>query len=147
MTNVGIVGHAADKFTAATEAKAREIIRRLLQPADVVLVSGHCPIGGIDIWAEEEYEALPDRTSRPDAIIHAAAGWGWAQYFKPRNERIGQDSHVLHNIVVRRYPDGYTGMLWDICYHCKSRSHVKSGGCWTARYAKSLGKPAYWHMI
>ena len=27
---VGIVGHAADKFTPATEAKARELIRRLL---------------------------------------------------------------------------------------------------------------------
>lgn len=26
------------------------------------------------------------------------------------------------------------------CYHCEEPNHVKSGGCWTVKYAKKLGK-------
>jgi len=56
--NIGIVGHETAKFTAETEAKARAIIRHLLdhEGTDDVLVSGGCHLGGIDIWAEEEAE-------------------------------------------------------------------------------------------
>lgn len=50
---VGIVGHAADKFTPKTKSKAISIIEELLSPENSVLVSGHCHLGGIDIWAEE----------------------------------------------------------------------------------------------
>ena len=51
--NIGIVGHEAAKFTPETEAKAKAIIRDLLSDPLSVCVSGHCHLGGIDIWAEE----------------------------------------------------------------------------------------------
>jgi len=38
-------------------------------------------------------------------------------------------------------------MRFPFCYHCKSNLHVKSGGCWTAKYAERLGKPAKWHLV
>lgn len=145
---VGIVGHGADKFTPLTMKLACERIRVLLSPADAVLVSGHSPAGGIDIWAEE----IAQEMGRP-MVIHEApivAGQDrpyWSTGFKPRNIQIAEDSDVVHVLVVARYPSHYTGMRFEVCYHCRNRSHVKSGGCWTARYAKTLGKPAYWHII
>jgi hypothetical protein len=31
-------------------------------------------------------------------------------------------------------------MTFEMCYHCMSDTHVKSGGCWTVKYAKKIGK-------
>jgi hypothetical protein len=31
-------------------------------------------------------------------------------------------------------------MKFDLCYHCGTKDHVKSGGCWTVKYARKLGK-------
>lgn len=145
--HVGIVGVEAAKLTRATEAAARAIIRRLLHPAGTVLVSGGCHLGGIDILAEEEYALLPDRAARPAPIIHLPTVHEWAKGYKPRNIKIAIDSDVLHNITVKAYPPGYTGMRFESCYHCLTTVHVKSGGCWTAKYMRSLGKPAYWHIL
>ncbi len=144
---VGIVGAEAAKFDARTEAKARAIIRELLAPPESVLVSGGCHLGGVDIWAEEEYATLPDRCARPDPVIYLPAVLQWANGFKPRNIQIAMRSDVVHNITVARYPDTFTGMRFEICYHCRTTAHIKSGGCWTARYAQELGKEAYWRIV
>lgn len=124
---IGIVGHEAAKFTKATEAMARELIRSLLEDPCSVLISGRCPLGGIDVWAEEEADAMgrekvifPPRTNR------------WLTGYKPRNEAIAATSDIVHCIVVAKYPPGYRGMRFEECYHCKTNSHIKSGGCWTA---------------
>ena len=51
---IGIVGHGTKKFTPETEKLAKDIIRKiLLEAEDPIMVSGHSPVGGIDIWAEE----------------------------------------------------------------------------------------------
>lgn len=56
---VGIVGSEAAKFTPETEKRAREIIRSILiRPGITAVSSGHCHLGGIDIWAEEEAKKL-----------------------------------------------------------------------------------------
>lgn len=130
MPNVGIVGHEAKKFTPATEAIARAIIRRLLEPRDAVLVSGGCHLGGIDIWAEEEADAL----GRGKQIFRPAR-LTWGGGYKVRNENIARVSHIVHSIVVERLPSTYDGLRFEKgCYHCLERNppHVKSGGCWTA---------------
>lgn len=125
--HIGIVGHEAAKFTPETEATAREIIRALLNdPADI-LVSGACPLGGIDIWAEEEADAL----GRAKVIFPPKYN-SWAIGFKPRNIKIAELSDIVHCIVVRAYPEQYTGRRFPICYHCGKSDHIKSGGCWTA---------------
>ena len=138
---VGIVGHAADKLTPATEAKARELIRRLLSGA-TVMVSGHCHLGGIDIWAEEEARALGIALD-----IKPPKRLSWSGGYKERNLEIVAAADCVHCIVVDKLPPGYTGMRFEYCYHCKTDSHVKSGGCWTALQAIRVGKSGDVHVI
>ena len=135
---IGIVGHAADKFTRRTEQLAREVIYNLLSPYNAVLISGHCPLGGVDIWAEEIARELGR-----NMIIFKPRSRSWSTGYKPRNLQIARTSDIVHVIVVRDYPDRYRGMRFSSCYHCHVNTHVKSGGCWTARRANR----AKWHEI
>lgn len=148
---IGIIGHEAAKFVPYTEQMARELIRQLLEPEGSVLVSGHCHLGGIDLWAEEVAKELG---CFDPAFIFAPAEQSWAKGYKPRNIQIAETADVVHNIVVARYPETYAGMRFqDVetglphCYHCQTDAHVKSGGCWTAKHAQYLGKPAFWHVL
>lgn len=175
--NTGIVGHEKLKFTPKGEAAARAVIRHILSPEYAsdrtpVLVSGHSPLGGIDIWAEEEAEALGLKK-----LIYAPANFSWDGGYKARNIKIATHSDIVHVIVVTSYPATYTGMRFDICYHCakaalhqeiqsntpalfdflppmgrntvtpNATNHIKSGGCWTAWHGYKLGKQARWHLI
>ncbi len=53
MTAVGIVGHEAAKFTPSQVLEARQRIDEIVVAAgdgrDVIIVSGHCHLGGVDI--------------------------------------------------------------------------------------------------
>lgn len=141
MAHVGIVGHEAKKFTPATKQLAFEIIRTVLTEGDV-LVSGGCHLGGIDIWAEEVADEMG-----LEKIIYLPKKRSWAGGFRERNLQIANKSDILHNIIIERYPEGYKGMRFSYCYHCKLSTHIKSGGCWTAKNAKRLGKQAFNHVI
>lgn len=141
--HIGIVGHEAAKFTPVTEAAARILIARLLAPLDAICVSGACPLGGIDVWAEEIAISLGRQTR-----IFAPATPSWESGYKPRNILIAQTSDVVHNIVVAELPPTYAGMRFQRCYHCRTDAHVKSGGCWTAKLAeRDYGHAACWHVI
>lgn len=142
--NIGIVGSEGGKFTKAGEAEARKIIRVLLQTAKHPprLISGGCPLGGIDIWAEEEADTL----GIPSTIFPPKTN-SWDDGFRPRNIQIAEASPIVHVIVVARYPPGYNGLIFKSCYHCHSSAHVKSGACWTAKFAQSQGKIAMWHLV
>ena len=157
--NIGIVGAGQDKFVPETEARARSLIRQLLADPDAVLVSGHSPVGGIDIWAEE----IADELGR-EKHIYAPKVDQWnppGQYgYKARNLDIAEDSDVVHVIVVKDYPPGYMGQRFELCYHCArtrpehAKDHKKSGGCYTAIKAMEMpqtdGRPrrqAVWHVL
>ena len=142
MRYVGIVGHEGAKFEKSAELMARLIIRDLLNDEDAVLVSGHCHLGGIDIWAEQEAKALGRAME-----IFPPQDHTWETGFKPRNIEIASRSDIVHCIVVRELPANFTGLRHQLCYHCNAKDHVKSGGCWTAKYAQKLGKPAIWHKL
>ena len=136
MITVGIVGHEAAKFTAETEARARALIRKILaRTAADRVVSGACRLGGIDIWAIEEATAagVPTQEFPP-------ASDDWATGFKPRNIQIAEASDVVYSLVVRALPPTYTGRRFALCYHCGTADHVKSGGCWTVKHAKAIGR-------
>lgn len=115
---------------------ARDAIRSLFvefEPNRVV--SGECHLGGIDVWAREEavnfgieFQAFPPK--------HRS----WSAGYKPRNMLIAQASDLVACITVRDLPEDYEGMRFAYCYHCGTKEHVKSGGCWTVKYAKTLGK-------
>lgn len=130
---LGVVGPEQAKFTSATEASAKEEIRRAVERhgADT-LISGHCPLGGVDIYAEEMALELGLRM-----IVHAPSSlrWGGPGGYMERNLAIARDSDLVLVVALEELPPGYHGMRFDDgCYHCKGRNpqHVKSGGCWTA---------------
>lgn len=146
---LGIVGSEAAKFTPHTETLAREKIREFIAaamikawPNQVAVCSGACHLGGIDVWAVEEAKLLNLTT-----IEHPPKVMSWEQGYKPRNIQIAKDSHEVVCITVKELPPGYTGMRFKMCYHCKTTAHVKSGGCWTVKYAQSLGKPGHIEVI
>jgi len=149
---VAIVGHAFDKFDTKTSYLAIKNIEEIISKHNPDLViSGDCPIGGIDVWAEmisNDY-GNPFRSYSPDV-----KQWNpFGQYgFKKRNLDIAKNCDVLYNIVVRDWPKDFTGDKYKD-YHClkheemKDHPHVKSGGCWTAWKAKELGKEVHWIII
>lgn len=139
---IGIVGHEAAKFTAAGQERARQLIRQLLAHQDSILVSGRCHLGGIDIWAEEEADALQRKM-----LIFPPRVRAWEGGYKDRNLQIAREGDVLHSIVVDRYPPGFEGMRFDLCYHCNTNAHIKSGGCWTVKQGRRFGKPGFVHVI
>lgn len=137
---LGIVGHEAAKFTSITEREARRQIDLLCDEysADHI-ISGACHLGGIDVWAIEAAESLELPYSEyPPNVLRWDGGRDVG--YKQRNIQIAEDSDVVCCIVVKKYPTGYKGMRFNKCYHCNTTSHIKSGGCWTVKYAKNLGK-------
>lgn len=146
MIKIGIVGHGADKFTQKSALEAKKIISSILVPhaGNVTLISGHSPVGGIDIWAEDcaRLNQFPMELKVPKQ--HK---WDAEYGFKQRNEDIAKESDEVHIILVNKYPPEYYGMRFAMCYHCKKSDHVKSGGCWTGKVAERLGKKVIWHII
>lgn len=131
---IGIVGSEAAKFTPSTEFMARELIKTLLKNATRV-VSGGCHLGGIDAWAAEEARAAGIPVTEYLPKVRA-----WEGGYKQRNMQIAEDSDLCVCITVKELPPSYTGMRFNTCYHCGTSTHVKSGGCWTVKYAKKIGK-------
>jgi len=140
---MGIVGSESIKFTPETEARAKDCIRALLQLDHVTgYSSGHCHLGGIDIWTEE----IGDEFGL-ERFIYPPKTQSWETGYKPRNLQIVKAFDEVHCVTVRELPATYKGMRFDYCYHCHTDQHVRSGGCWTALQAQKRGKPAYWHVI
>lgn len=144
---VGIVGNGTDKFTRLGEERARSLIEELLLcEQSPVLVSGHSPVGGIDIWSEEAaFElGIPMDLKIPEINQwNPPGGYG----YKARNLDIAK-SDVVHVILADVYPEEYAGRRFKLCYHCASigrdpYNHVKSGGCWTGKHAEN----AVWHIV
>ena len=149
MFHIGLVGHGQDKFDIRTESIAKEIIYNLLDDAEkihgnIIMVSGHSPAGGIDIWAEEIAISLGILL---DLKVPKQQKWDSYYGYKQRNLDIASSCDILHIIVVKDYTENYNKQRFDLCYHCKTTDHVKSGGCWTGKQAKKLGKEVIWHII
>jgi hypothetical protein len=134
--NLAIVGHAQDKFTPETESIARDLIlESILYYSPDNVVSGHCHLGGVDIYAEEIATGISIPT-----IIHKPKSLSWSGPggYRDRNLLIAHDSSLTLVVVVSSYPSHYRGQRFKSCYHCHNRNpaHVKSGGCYTAWQSK-----------
>lgn len=132
---IGIVGSEAEKFTPHTEELARGIIRSLIVSASAV-ISGKCHLGGVDIYAAEEA-----RKMGIPVFEFAPTVRSWSGGYMQRNIKIARASDKVVCITLRTLPAEYTGMRFSRCYHCNTDTHVKSGGCWTVKYARRIGKP------
>lgn len=147
--NIAIIGSEETKFNNETRLKAIGVIGSLLNDLSDTLVSGHCPLGGIDIWAEDLA-----RTRGLNLLIFAPKRNNWSAPggYRDRNIDIAHNCDQVHVIVPKWYPDSYKGSKFRSCYHCDKRipailSHIKSGACWTAWLAKDLGKSITWHIV
>lgn len=134
---LGIVGAEAAKFTPRGELRARLAIRALIRKyKPTALCSGECHLGGADSFAREEAARahLPFLPCPPKAR-------NWSDGYRSRNVKIAKQSDYVVCLTVNRFPRNFTGPRYTYCYHCKSSTHIKSGGCWTVKFARSLGKP------
>ena len=132
---IGIVGSEEAKFSGTGMFLAKETLRSLINdPSVTEVVSGKCHLGGIDIWAIEiaKHYNKPFREFPPRKL-------SW-EYYKARNLIIAGESDAVYCVTVDKLPSTYKGMKFDYCYHCKTDTHVKSGGCWTMKQAIRMGK-------
>lgn len=147
----------------------------MTRPKEVVLVSGRCPVsvceacnrrsflpadfpvnettyttcefcgadkkrraGGVDIYAEEK--AI--RNGYPTEIYAPEVNeWGNRDGkigFRARNIKIARASDLLFVVTPRSTTQ---------CKHCKVVGHMSSGACWTAQFAKNLGKRVLWIVV
>lgn len=115
---------------------------------DVVLVTGGCPKGGVDKWAEEvaDKEAVKK-------LIFPPAVYQWEDRkvdgltfkgYKSRNIHMAKICDLIY--VIAPYEEG------KVCYHHSEdpemgKNHPMNGGCWTAAYARNLYKEAHLILI
>lgn len=140
---LGIVGSEQAKFTPDTELAARDAVKSLIDAyAPEAICSGCCHLGGVDLYAEQaaKEHGLPFIACPPKSK-------SWELGYKPRNIEIATKSDHVVCITVKELPPTYSGMKFSLCYHCGSKDHVKSGGCWTTKYARKLGKPGWTIVI
>jgi hypothetical protein len=162
MRKIAIVGPQASKWTPEKEALAKVKILEILGNTNV-LISGHCPLGGIDIWAEEmakenNIETLifkPQTNQWSDEIVEIGdekvKGFEDIGYkakiklkgYKSRNIDIAEACDALYCIIPYRF-----GLF---CTHHKDEQdqtdHPNNGGCWTRQYARKIGKQTYLEII
>lgn len=139
---LGVVGVEEAKLTPATRKKAIQTVKDLVKAHGATcIVSGECHLGGVDIIARDvaqelglEYEGYPPKTHN------------WSNGYRPRNLQIAQESDAVVCITVKELPTSYSGMRLNLCYHCGTNDHVKSGGCWTTKHARRMGK-AGWTVV
>lgn len=139
-----------------------------------ILVSGHCPKGGVDIWAEEIADNLGIKKEIYPAEVNQwedelDSGMSEGKFFnslsvhkkkgyKSRNIQMAEACDILYCIVPHTVPpkgfditniDSFT--MKDArsfhCIHCKNLGHPTNGGCWTLKKAKSLGKETHLVVI
>lgn len=131
---IGIVGAQENKFWEEERARAYQVIAKILTESRATgMCSGHCPHGGVDIWAETIATML-----KIPLIIFPPKELNWNFGYKPRNIQIAHTADIVHVV---------TPASKNLCRHCTAL-HVANGGCWTANFAqKKLHKKAIWHVV
>jgi hypothetical protein len=188
---IAIVGSQEDKWIKEQIVKAKnEIFFILAEHAKQIdgtagiynndydwsvltLVSGHCPKGGVDIWAEDianelgiskeiyeqEVNQWEDEIGNLETIgvcpvDHTKIDLSKHNCnrligFKTRNKQIAQACDILYCIVPMRYvgfnAESYPPQLY--CKHCKVWKHPTNGACWTMKETKKLGKETHLVVI
>lgn len=151
---IAIVGHEEAKFTKMGKHQALLHIERILllphfneegPDYDNHLISGGCHLGGVDIWAEQVADSrqIPKTIFKPQRLTWKSKDGQMG--FEERNIEIAFNCDVLYCLAVTRLANSFKGMTHTMCYHCHTTDHVKGGGCWTMKKAKSFGRET--HLI
>jgi len=151
MLKLAIVGPEENKWSSEQKNFAQKKIYDLFynysELSKISLVSGHCPKGGVDIWAEVianilslEKQIFPAQINRwNDYIIYGNNDKQKLIGFKTRNIKIAETCDILYCIVPEA-KENY-------CNKCKIYGHPSNGGCWTLNYTKKLKKETHLVVI
>ena len=162
--NIAIVGQEEHSWNHNQIPLVKSKIQSILSTSkDMTLISGHCPKGGVDIWAEEiasthgikkvifkpEVNQWLDKEIIIDAPLSLSCKNVVTQIgYKTRNIKIAEACDILYCIVsASRHPDcvsnAFPANLY--CKHCQVWGHPTNGGCFTLKEAKKLNKET--HLI
>lgn len=131
MKYLGIVG--SSHLSEVEEMEVRKTVPMLINNFkirypfdDIGVVTGDAE--GVDklVW---EYVKL-DETIKWNSRRYESIDKNWNS-FKPRNIAIAERADKVICLTTRTKNTK--------CYHCE-QDHQRSGGCWTVKYAKILGK-------
>jgi len=128
MTRVAIVG--TSKLTELERDNASAVIESILNSMDLLndcLITGDAV--GVDVLVYNMAYNIPNFK-----ILRVFADekyWEGERGFKARNMRIARESDIVYSITTKTKTIP--------CYHC-NQDHERTGGCWTRKYAESLGK-------
>ena len=93
----------------------------------LTLISGGA--SGVDTVAETKAVELGIKCE-----IHKPAENNWDAY-KVRNLKIAESCGIIYCFPTKT--------RLQPCYHCEAKDHERSGGCYTAKHAKSLKKEVH----
>jgi len=176
---IAIVGCEESKWTNSQRVDAKEEIESIIfkhchrdferthkqcSEEKMIIVSGHCPKGGVDIWAEEiadelgiKKEIYPAEVNQwNDKIKHKKTNNIWVSYklkgFRSSYIQIAEACDVLYCLVPQIQPkhkliDEIINERNAYCIHCDMAGHPTNGGCWTKKYTKGLGKETHLVVI
>jgi hypothetical protein len=127
---------------------------------NIILISGHCPKGGVDIWAEEmadefgiHKEIYPAETNQWRDKKVLLFGGGIIKYkgYRSRNIQIAEACGILYDIETKGSCEhcggrGFTTNYGRRCRFCYGTG-VYSGGTFTYRKALEFGKEAHQIII
>lgn len=126
----------------------------------VKLISGHCPRGGVDIWAEKIADELGIQKEIYAPEMYSDGNYYWEDKVKYRwhcgdpmctqREKIVVKGFRTRNIQIAEACDKLYCVVPAVdstCLHCGVSGHPTNGGCWTMKYAKKLGKETFLRVI
>ena len=131
MAFIVIVG--ASKIPIDKEQRARLLVEDIvndMSSADIVISGGATGVDSIAIEC-----AIQAGTSYK-VYKPLFQSWKW---FKKRNIAMAEISQMLYYLPIKDVDER--------CYHCNMNGHRKSGACWTAMYARGIGKSIHQIVI
>ena len=177
MIKIGVVGPEESKWKPEQIPKTKSYIRDIFNKyasdtlthgpyKPLVLVSGHCPKFGVDIWAEEVADKLGIKKEIYAPEVNQWEDKIFPSFGMPSVEDKKQKGYRSRNIDMAKVcdicycivPRAGKGQIVDVsdarkynrniyCIHCKEFGHPTNGGCWTMKYAEKLGKEVHLAVI
>ena len=129
LIKVAFVGSSEKWWMPYQRREAIEFMLKIIRShPKIEIVSGGCPYGGVDIWAESIGYTL----DLPMTIFNPM-GSGW-EFYKKRNIKIAEYCDIMYCIEPEW--DAYMGAQKAFTWGNKKAR--RSGGIWTMNYARDV---------
>lgn len=152
VTKVAIVGSEEKYWTPEQRERAIKEIKKILlsycleygdgnlpeyRTEDAILISGGCPKGGVDIWAEVVADTLKIKKDIKRSQVNQ---------WKDKIEIIWETDRGNLDEVLKGYMSRNMDIVkdCDVLYTLDPAWRAWSGGMWTANYAEKCGKEVHW---